>query len=117
MTSAELTPRPATMNYPPCDPGPGDDRCIQLYEPGVANETNLALNEQLGPFGALTVLPGRLRGTGNSGVDGLYFFEVALVSVSTGQIGWLSSGDPVIDNRGGASGSRSRAGPTRGSPR
>lgn len=35
VTSAELTPRPATMNYPPCDPGPGDDRCIQLYEPGV----------------------------------------------------------------------------------
>ena len=35
VTTADLTPRPATMNYPPCDPGPGDDRCIQLYEPGV----------------------------------------------------------------------------------
>jgi hypothetical protein len=35
VASADLTPRPATMNYPPCDPGPGDDRCIQLYEPGV----------------------------------------------------------------------------------
>ena len=34
-TTADLTPRPATTNYPPCDPGPGDDRCIQLYEPGV----------------------------------------------------------------------------------
>jgi len=33
--TTELTPRPATQNYPPCDPGPGDDRCIQLYEPGV----------------------------------------------------------------------------------
>ena len=22
-------------SYPPCDPGPGDDNCIQLYEPGV----------------------------------------------------------------------------------
>jgi len=32
---ADLTPRPATQNYPPCDPGPGDDSCIQLYEPGV----------------------------------------------------------------------------------
>jgi len=31
----DLTPRPATHNYPPCDPGPGDDNCIQLYEPGV----------------------------------------------------------------------------------
>jgi hypothetical protein len=33
--SLDLTPRPATTNYPPCDPGPGDDNCIQLYEPGV----------------------------------------------------------------------------------
>jgi hypothetical protein len=32
---ADLTPHPATQNYPPCDPGPGDDHCIQLYEPGV----------------------------------------------------------------------------------
>lgn len=31
----DLTPRPAGQNYPPCAPGPGDDRCIQLYEPGV----------------------------------------------------------------------------------
>lgn len=35
VSTAELTPRPATTNYPPCDPGPGDDNCIQLYEPGV----------------------------------------------------------------------------------
>jgi hypothetical protein len=33
--TASLTPRPAQTNYPPCDPGPGDDSCIQLYEPGV----------------------------------------------------------------------------------
>jgi hypothetical protein len=33
--AADSTPRPATRDYPPCDPGPGDDRCIQLYEPGV----------------------------------------------------------------------------------
>ncbi|HEV2817889.1 MAG TPA: hypothetical protein VGW40_11800 [Allosphingosinicella sp.] len=25
----------ATTDYPPCRPGPGDDRCIQLYERGV----------------------------------------------------------------------------------
>ncbi|HEV2864937.1 MAG TPA: hypothetical protein VGX37_00325 [Allosphingosinicella sp.] len=30
-----MTPQVATQNYPPCEPGPGDDRCIQLYEPGV----------------------------------------------------------------------------------
>ncbi len=34
-SAADLTPRPATHNYPPCNPGPGDDNCIQLYEPGV----------------------------------------------------------------------------------
>lgn len=57
-------------------------------------------NQQLGPFSALTIMEGKIRGTGNNGVDGVYFFEVALVSVSTGEIGWLSSGDPVVDNRG-----------------
>jgi len=61
-------------------------------------------NQHLGPFSSLAVVPGRIRGTGNSGVEGLYFFEVALVSVATGQIGWLSSGDPVVDNRGGVIG-------------
>ncbi|MFN3726094.1 MAG: hypothetical protein ACK4SZ_07285 [Allosphingosinicella sp.] len=25
----------AATSWPACDPGPGDDRCIQLYEPGV----------------------------------------------------------------------------------
>jgi hypothetical protein len=25
----------AAITYPPCRPGPGDDRCIQLYERGV----------------------------------------------------------------------------------
>ena len=34
-TATGLTPRPAAHNYPPCDPGPGDDNCIQLYESGV----------------------------------------------------------------------------------
>ncbi len=36
--TASLTPRPATANYPPCDPGPGDDHCIQLYEEGVREQ-------------------------------------------------------------------------------
>lgn len=26
--------------YPPCDPGPGDDSCIQLYEHGVSGSGN-----------------------------------------------------------------------------
>jgi hypothetical protein len=33
--AAATTPQPAAGNYPPCRPGPGDDHCIQLYEPGV----------------------------------------------------------------------------------
>lgn len=35
VAAADLTTRPASQNYPACQPGPGDDNCIQLYEPGV----------------------------------------------------------------------------------
>ena len=35
VSTTSLTPALAAENYPPCSPGPGDDRCIQLYEPGV----------------------------------------------------------------------------------
>jgi len=38
VASADLAPRPATGNYPACRPGPGDDHCIQLYEPGVRQQ-------------------------------------------------------------------------------
>ena len=34
MTRTAMPARAAT-DYPPCSPGPGDDRCIQLYERGV----------------------------------------------------------------------------------
>jgi hypothetical protein len=34
MTRSAMTAR-AAADYPPCSPGPGDDRCIQLYERGV----------------------------------------------------------------------------------
>jgi len=34
MTRSAMPVRAAT-DYPPCSPGPGDDRCIQLYERGV----------------------------------------------------------------------------------
>ncbi|HYJ51552.1 MAG TPA: hypothetical protein VEW04_00105 [Allosphingosinicella sp.] len=46
---AALTPRPATHNYPPCSPGPGDDNCIQLYERGVRQQ----LASWTGPTGGL----------------------------------------------------------------
>ncbi|MFN3944450.1 MAG: hypothetical protein ACK4K7_05935 [Allosphingosinicella sp.] len=37
--TVDLTPRPAQTNYPPCSrPGPGEDRCIQLYESGVRTQ-------------------------------------------------------------------------------
>lgn len=35
LAAADTAPRPAAQNYPACRPGPGDDNCIQLYEPGV----------------------------------------------------------------------------------
>jgi hypothetical protein len=34
-TLAEPAPPAVAASYPPCRPGPGDDHCIQLYEPGV----------------------------------------------------------------------------------
>jgi hypothetical protein len=48
-------PFEAAADYPPCRPGPGDDRCIQLYERGVGQslamakgaESNVAMG---GPF-------------------------------------------------------------------
>jgi len=50
IAAADLTPHPATQNYPPCDPGPGDDSCIQLYEPGV----RVALASWSQPTGGLS---------------------------------------------------------------
>jgi plastocyanin len=57
-------------------------------------------NQLLGPFTCLAYAEGRVTGLGNSGVAGKYHFEVALVAVTSGEVAWLSSGDPVIDNRG-----------------
>jgi hypothetical protein len=38
LAGASLAPQPATQDYPACSPGPGDDRCIQLYEDGVREQ-------------------------------------------------------------------------------
>ena len=35
LAAVDPAPRPAAQHYPACRPGPGDDNCIQLYEPGV----------------------------------------------------------------------------------
>lgn len=51
LAAADTAPRPAAQNYPPCRPGPGDDNCIQLYEPGVRT----ALASWTQPTGGLGV--------------------------------------------------------------
>jgi plastocyanin len=68
------------------------------------NVTDEVPNDYLGPFTALETEVARVRGMGNTRVDGFYHFQVSVVKVSTGQILWMSSGDPVIDNRGGGGG-------------
>jgi hypothetical protein len=57
----------APSGYPPCSRSVRD-RCIQLYERGVANPRNLALNDRLGPGRE----PRRWahRGMGRMGPDG-----------------------------------------------
>jgi hypothetical protein len=46
--------------YPPCS-RTVQDRCIQLYERGVATAANLALNEKLGPGRTWTAMGGPLE--------------------------------------------------------
>lgn len=48
LTLVAAAPHDTAGGYPPCS-ATVTDRCIQLYERGVATPTNLALNEQLGP--------------------------------------------------------------------
>lgn len=55
----------------------------------------------LGPFTSLTTSQQVVRGMGNNGVTGTYYFQVAAVRVSDGGLIWISSPDPAIDNRGG----------------
>jgi hypothetical protein len=54
----------------------------------------------LGPFTSLTTGTDRVRGMGNNHVAGSYYFQVSVVRLSDGAILWISSKDPVIDNRG-----------------
>jgi hypothetical protein len=59
-------------------------------------------NQALGPFTCLMYEESRVTGLGNSGVTGSYPFEVSLVSVASGEIRWVNSGDPAVDNQGPA---------------
>ncbi len=48
LTLVAAAPHDTGSGYPPCS-ATVTDRCIQLYERGVATRTNLAMNERLGP--------------------------------------------------------------------
>jgi len=98
-TTADAAPQPAAANYPPCRPGPGDDNCIQLYEPGVRDalaawspstlpDTRLAAAEQASD----TTLAGEMGEA--TGVGGPY--EPAADTSETAM-----NGDGLIDDEGG----------------
>jgi hypothetical protein len=77
VTPADLAPRPATHNYPPCDPGPGDDNCIQLYEPGVRAQlagwtarTETGVGGPYEPVDASVDTPTEISMAGDGQVDG-----------------------------------------------
>ena len=58
-------------------------------------------NDYLGPFSSLTTGVDRIRGMGNNRVPGTYHFRVSVIRVSNGEVLWMGSSDPAIDNRGG----------------
>ena len=72
--------------------------------------TGTVTNLMLGPFTSLVSEATRVTGMGNNGISGNYSFQVAAVQVDSGQILWISSDDPVIDNRGSAATSTSGGG-------
>lgn len=54
----------------------------------------------LGPFTCLLFTQSQVTGLGNSGVTGSYHFQVSLLSAVSGEVLWINSGDPAIDNQG-----------------
>jgi len=63
--------------------------------------TGVVPNQYLGPFASLTTGADRVRGMGNNRVPGTYYFQVSVVRLGDGEILWIGSNDPAIDNRGG----------------
>jgi hypothetical protein len=80
----------------PGEPGSWRPRIDFLRYSGSGTVPNLLL----GPFNSLTYGTDGARGMGNNEVGGTYHFEVTLVSASSGEVLWFSSGDPAVDNRG-----------------
>lgn len=68
-------------------------------------------NLYLGPHTSLTTQGDRVQGMGNNRVSGTYYFQASAIRISDGQALWISSGDPAIDNRGGAADPTSGGGP------
>lgn len=56
-------------------------------------------NLRTGPFNCLTYGPRQVTGTSPNGVPGTYHYRVAMVEAVGGEIRWLSSGDPAVDER------------------
>ncbi|MEA3011548.1 MAG: hypothetical protein QOD42_93 [Sphingomonadales bacterium] len=81
LAAADIAPRPAAQNYPACRPGPGDDNCIQLYEPGV----RLALAGWTRPTGGLADGTATAMGGPYEPVDDAAGLETAM------------AGDGVVD--------------------
>jgi hypothetical protein len=116
---AETTPQPAAANYPPCSPGPGDDRCIQLYEPGVRAQLaswnaptgtladNSATNAVGGPYEPVdTSLAGAMGGGTDTGVGGPDEGDLAMngdgaVDTAAGEIAADEGGTAAYTGVGG----------------
>jgi hypothetical protein len=79
IAALDTTTRPAAQNYPACDPGPGDDSCIQLYEPGV----RVALASWIQPTGGFTDSPATATAMGGPYEPVEAAHEVALVGDGT----------------------------------
>lgn len=57
-----------------------------------------------GPFDMVSTSPGRVVGSGNNEVVGLYHFQVLVVSMKHGDVAFAGSDDPSVDNRDGVDG-------------
>lgn len=77
---------------------------IRFYRFDPHAEAGQPANLHFGPFRSLFYGSGTdvkgIMGAGNNEVRGIYYYEVSAVSVNSGTVLWLSSGDPTIDNRG-----------------
>lgn len=82
----------------------GDPALWEQWRPRIdfgsyEGEGDIAL-QTLGPFTCLQFQEAQVTGLGNIGVLGNFHFEVSLVSITSGEIRWVNSGDPMIDNQG-----------------